>query len=163
MAAITGVSPLDSGVQATFDLVRQSLPAVESPEAVLASHQTAVAQLAIEYCNALVESTTLRTNVWGAGFDFTADVVTAFPGPGQNPDPLYDPLLDRLLGAIATPIDTQPDRADVKFELDQLVYGIALDASRPGLAFGGGDQVRTRTIAKSVCSAVVGSAAMLLQ
>ncbi|MGW8369682.1 MAG: LamG domain-containing protein, partial [Gammaproteobacteria bacterium] len=57
MATITGVSPLQVDVEGTYDLVRQSLPAVATIEAVLASHQVAVAQLAIEYCNAAVDDT----------------------------------------------------------------------------------------------------------
>jgi Concanavalin A-like lectin/glucanases superfamily len=161
MASITGVSPLEPSVQNTFNTVRQSLPTVETPAAFLASHQVAIAQLAIEYCNALVESSTLRAQVWPS-FDFTQTVAAAFPGPGQAIDPLYDPLVDRVLGLTAQ-IDSQPDRGAVKAELDQLVYGIGTDPTRNGLAFGGGDQVRTRTIAKSVCSAVVGSAAAVVQ
>lgn len=163
MAEITGVSPLDVGVQSTFNTVRQSMPTVETAEAFLASHQVAIAQLAIEYCNALVESPALRAGVWPV-FNFNNIVAVAFPGPGQNPDPLYDPLLDRVLGLTAQ-IDSQPDRAAVKAELDGLVYGIPSDAlaPRPGLAAGGGDAARTQTIAKAVCAAVVGSGALVVQ
>ena len=56
MAAVTGVSPNTAAVKSTFVGIRQSLPAVDSIEAFLASHQTAIAQLAIQYCDALVES-----------------------------------------------------------------------------------------------------------
>ncbi|MDH5255003.1 MAG: LamG domain-containing protein, partial [Gammaproteobacteria bacterium] len=60
MATITGVSPNQPAVKATYALVRQQLPAVVDLGAVLASHQVGIAQLAIEYCNALVEDNTLR-------------------------------------------------------------------------------------------------------
>ncbi len=53
MAEITGVSQNEPGVRATFDEVRQSLPAIASIEAYVSSHQAAIAQLAIEYCHAL--------------------------------------------------------------------------------------------------------------
>ena len=56
MAAVTGVSPNTTAVKTTFTNIRQSLPAVDSIEAFLSSHQTAIAQLAIQYCDALVES-----------------------------------------------------------------------------------------------------------
>src|SRR5690606_35726485 len=50
-AAITGVDPNDPNVRTTYETVRQSLPAVATLEAELESHQVAIAQLAIEYCN----------------------------------------------------------------------------------------------------------------
>jgi hypothetical protein len=83
----------------------------------------------------------------------------AFPG-SQNA--LFDPLLNRVLGT--TQIETQPARAAVVAELDQLVNGIPGDATRPGLAnTGANDAQRTEDIGKAVCSAVLGGAAMLVQ
>lgn len=160
MAAITSVSQLDGNVQATFDLVRQSLPAIPSLEAVLGSHQVAVAQLAIEYCNALIEDSTLRQSMFPS-FNFSANASTAFPG---NQMALIDPLLDRVLGA--TQIETQPERALVVTELDEMINGIPGDATRPGLVNNAAypnNAERTEDIAKGVCSAVLGSAAMLVQ
>jgi mono/diheme cytochrome c family protein len=162
LASITGVDPLEPNVLGTFENVRQSLPATETAESFLASHQVAIAQLAIEYCNALIEDSVLRADLFPA-FPFTSSVGIAFPGPGPTEDALIDPLLDRILGATAAPIATQPDRVVVKDELGELIHGIPLDPTRPGLAAGGGDETRTRAIAKSVCAAVLGSAAMLVQ
>jgi mono/diheme cytochrome c family protein len=161
MAKITGVSPLDPNVQATFDTVRQSLPAVEQIETAVASHQVAIAQLAIEYCNALMDNESLR-NATFPGFPFGQPPSMAFPG---SEDLLFDPLFDRMLGE-TQPIGTQPDRATVRTELDQMINGIPSDETRPGLAHTPGapdDAARTLTIAKSVCSAMLGSAAMLIQ
>ena len=62
------VSALDVDVDSTFDLVRQSLPAIPTLEAVLASHQVAIAQLAIEYCNAAVDTVAVRNALWGGSF-----------------------------------------------------------------------------------------------
>ena len=42
-------------VDETYQELRQSLPAVEDIEAFLSSHQVAIAQLAIQYCDAAVE------------------------------------------------------------------------------------------------------------
>ena len=85
MAAITGVSPNDSAVAATFNVVRQSLPATENVEAVLASHQVSIAQLAIEYCNALMENrgTQPRETVF-AGFNFDAAAVRGVSGAANR-------------------------------------------------------------------------------
>jgi mono/diheme cytochrome c family protein len=163
MAAITGVSPLDAGVQGTYTTIKQSLPTVETAEAFLSSHQVAIAQLAIEYCSALIDDTTLRSTTF-PGFPFTSTVAAAYPG---SQDLLLDPLLDRVLGTITNDIGSQPDRVAVKTELSELINGLppARDPNgiRLGLANGGGSEVRTRTIAKATCSALLGSAAMLVQ
>jgi hypothetical protein len=161
MAALTGVSQLDSSVSTTFGTIRQSLPADSDIKAVLASHQVAIAQLAIGYCDALMENrnTTIPRDVMFAGFNFGAAPATAFAGENL----LFDPLLNRVLGN--TQLASQPDKNTVRTELHQLVNGIPGDATRPGLLNTAGvtnDAARTRNIAKAVCSAVIGSAAMLV-
>ena len=160
MAEITGVSQNDPGVVATVDEVRQSLPAVPTLEAYLSSHQAAIGQLAVEYCHALMESSALRGAMF-QGFDFNAAPAAAF----ANENALFDPLLNRVLGV--TQLAHQPDKNLARTELSELVHG-AGDPARPGLlnaipAGEGNDSARTRNIAKGVCAAVLGSAAMLIQ
>jgi hypothetical protein len=159
MSVITGVSQLDPGVRATFDEVRQSLPAIESIEAFLSSHQSSIAQLAIEYCNAMVNEEVANPTRFPA-FPFTSGTATAWPGAGATENAFIDPLLDRVLGA--TPVASQPDRTTVKAELTALVHGG--HAPRPGLVnMGATDAARTQSIAKAVCAAAVGNAAALIQ
>jgi hypothetical protein len=161
MAEVTGVSQLETNVSNTFDVIRQSLPAVPTIEAVLASHQVAIAQLAIEYCNAVVENQTARNALWGGSFNNWNTPPSGQAAGWQNA--LADPLLDRLIGNV-TQIQTQPDRALIEAEMDQLVNGIAGDSSRNGLAATNSNSVqRTSDIAKSVCSAILGSATMLVK
>ncbi len=151
MAAITGVSPNQPAVKATYALVRQQLPAVVDLNAVLASHQVGIAQLAIEYCNALVEDSTLRTSLWG-GFNFGAPANTAFD-TGPERDQIFVPLLTR---AMNTNVMTQPDEAAVRMELDNLTTDLA--------SCGGACAAdRTRTIVKAACAATIGSAVTLVQ
>jgi hypothetical protein len=167
MAAITNVSENtgavgagDLGVQATFGGIRQSLPAIPDIQAVLASHQVAIAQLAIEFCNALIEDPTKRGAMF-PGFDFTAVPSTVYPA---SENLLFNPLLDRMLGV--TQLASQPDKNVVRTELHNMVNGYPGDPTRVGLLNSAGvtnDQVRTRAIAKAVCSSVVGSAPMLVQ
>jgi hypothetical protein len=159
LAAITGVSPATPAIVSTYDQIRQSLPTVENLEAFLSSHQMAIAQLSIQYCGALIDNTSLRASTF-PGFPFDSNVATAFPA---SQDLLLDPLLDRVLGTTVNFINAQNDRTAAKTELEQLINGIPGDASRPGLAFGGGTATRTQTIAKATCAAMLGSAAMLVQ
>ncbi len=161
LAALTGVSQLDSSVANTVATVRQSLPADSDIKAVLASHQVAIAQLAIGYCDALMENrnTTIPRDTMFVGFNFGAAPATAFASENL----LFDPLLNRVLGN--TQLASQPDKNAVRTELHQLVNGIPGDGTRPGLLNSPGvvnDAARTRNIAKAVCSAVIGSAAMLV-
>ncbi len=155
MSAITSVSPEEMNVDMTFQSLRQSLPTIESPEAFLSSHQVAIAQLAIEYCNALIEDRgAISAAAYFPGFNFGAAPATAF----ANRDALITPLIDNAMGIA---IQTQPDFVDVR---DELGY-VAFDGTRPDnlidrLISGGTD---TRSIAKGTCAAVIGSAVTLVQ
>ncbi len=150
MAALTGVSPTDSNVKATFDTIKQQLPTVENIEGFMSAHQVAVAQLAIEYCNALADDTTLRAAYFPT-LDFSASASTAFAdSTGRNR--LIDPLLTRMLGSN---IATQPDSTAVRTELDSLIVKLTPCSGSCGS--------RTVTVTKAACAATLGSAAMLLQ
>ena len=67
-----------------------------------------------------------------------------------------------MLGTVAAPIGSAPDRAAVKAELTALVHGAN---GRPGLANMGPtfDAARTQAIAKGVCAAAIGNGAALVQ
>ena len=67
--AVTGVDPNQQDVNMTYQELRQSLPAVEDLDTFLSSHQVAIAQLAIQYCDALIGDTG-TTNPYFPGFDF---------------------------------------------------------------------------------------------
>jgi hypothetical protein len=166
IAALTGVSQNDAGVRAAVDEVRQSLPAVPSLEAYLASHQAAIGQLAIEYCHALIENPTLRASTF-PGFNFATTPAAAF----ANENALFDPLLNRVLGV--TQLAHQPDKNAARAELSRMVNGYPDDPTLPGVVRAGllntlppgqtNDEQRTRAIAKAVCATVVGGAPMLVQ
>ena len=155
MSAVTGVSPQDTAVDMVFQSLRQSMPAIEAPNAFLSSHQVAIAQLAIEYCNALVEDRgTISRAAYFPGFNFGAAPATAY----ANRDALITPLVDNMMGIA---IQTQPDFVTVRDEL-----GFApIAGAYPGdlidrLIAGGTD---TASIAKGACAAVLGSAVTLIQ
>jgi hypothetical protein len=160
MAAITGVSQNEPGVVAAFNEVRQSMPAIPTLEAYASANQAAISQLAIEYCYWLVETPAYRNALFQNLFDFNALPGVAF----ANQNALFNPLLDRVLGA--TQLAHQPDKAAALAELDDLVNGHPSDPARPGLLNVPGapnTAARTRNIAAAVCASVVGSAAMLVQ
>ncbi|MGS2723071.1 LamG domain-containing protein [Porticoccus sp. GXU_MW_L64] len=147
MAAATGVSATQTDVQNTFNTVRQQLPTVESINGFLSAHQMGVTQLAIEYCNALVEDTGLRGSYF-TGVNFGEAAATAFDTQGER-DLVITPLLNNIVG---TNLATQPADAPMRSELNSL---IATMTANPATG--------TDTVVKATCAAVLASATMLIQ
>ncbi|MGD9726987.1 MAG: LamG domain-containing protein [Gammaproteobacteria bacterium] len=158
MAAVTHVSPTQSDVANTFETVKQQLPTVENIEGFLSAHQMAVSQLAIQYCGALVDNQGMvNRTIYFPGFNFGASAATAFDSSTKR-DQILDPLLDEMIG---TGLASQPDTADIKGELNDLVDRLTACAT-------GGSPTcnttgRTGDIVKASCAAVLGSAVMLVQ
>jgi hypothetical protein len=154
----------------TFQELRQSLPAVEGLNTFLSSHQVAIAQLAIQYCDAMIGTAgnpgpnlaaLFPAFTWNNGSEFST-----------NRDAFVNPLIDRIMG---TNIGTQPVRSEVYLELAQYQdltanpidpdEGYRVSTDRPDnlvdrLVAGGSD---TRSIAKGVCAAMLGNAVTLVQ
>jgi hypothetical protein len=157
MAAVTTVDPETQAVDMTFQSLRQSLPAVESPESFLSSHQVAIAQMAIEYCNALVNDSALAA-AYFPGFNFGAPKATAYAG--SNRDLIIDPLIDNAMGQF---IQTQPDFTALKDELGYLPPIGAHPGNLIDRLLNSADNPNTGAIAKAVCATVVGSAVTTIQ
>lgn len=153
MAAVTGVDPETPAVDMTFQNLRQSLPTTANPQAFLSSHQVAIAQLAIEYCNALVDGPTAGT--FFNGFNFNQAPATAYAGAAR--DQVIDPLIDNFMGIA---IQTQPDFVDVRDELGYVSTGPDNLIDR---LIASPDNPSTAAIAKGACAAVLGSGVMLVQ
>jgi len=143
MSELTGVSP--TTVSATYDILRQQLPAVEAIDSFLSAHQMAIAQLSIEYCSAMVDDTTLSNSFFGALDMNNLDTT-------QVTDALYNNLVVHDQAGDA--LTSAPDKADVVTELSNL-YGT--------ICSGGCNATTNPGAVKSMCAAVLGSAAMLLQ
>jgi hypothetical protein len=151
MAVVTTVPATTPSVATKFATIRQQLPAVENIDGFVSAHQMAVTQLAIQYCDALVEDSTLRTNYF-PGFNFGAAANVAFDTPAER-DQVFDPLLANMVGST---LASQPSDASIKSELDDLVTRLT--------ACGGGCAAdRTETVVKASCAAVLGSAVTLVQ
>ncbi|MCP5089942.1 MAG: LamG domain-containing protein [Gammaproteobacteria bacterium] len=163
-AAITGVDPTTPAVDMTFQALRQSLPAIEDINTFLSSHQVAIAQLAIQYCDAAIGTNASpnpdAATYWPA-FNFDQAASTAFSI--ANRGNFVDPLIAHAVGQTPTgaQIATQPSYAVVYDE----VASFQAASGRPDnlidrLLAGPSD---TRAIAKGVCASVLGSAATLVQ
>ena len=163
MAVITTVDPEEPYVDRTFQNLRQSLPAIESPQAFLSSHQVAIAQMAIEYCNALVNDGPKASAYFG-GFDFDLSATQAF-GTRLSPNTvarnlIIQSVVDRAMGVAVL---TQPDYMEVR---DELGFVGPL-GGHPGNLIDrllvSPDNPNTRSIVKAVCAAAIGSAVTTIQ
>jgi hypothetical protein len=149
MSELTGVAPTQPGVAATYAQVKQALPTIENIDTFVSAHPVAIAQLAIQYCDALVEDTGARATYF-PGFNFGAAPATAFNAAGRVV------VLDALVGRMmAQNVATEPAATEVRAEIDNLITRLA--------ACGGSCPAgRTGTIVKASCAALLGSAVTLV-
>lgn len=160
-STVTGVNRTSfPNVDMTFQELRQSLPAVEDINTFLSSHQVAIAQLAIAYCDAMIGSNASPNPTAATrfpGFQFGAAPGVAFAA-GTERDKFVVPLINSIMG---TGLASQPAYADVYAELATFTA----TGDRPNnlitrLVAGGSD---TRAISKGVCAAMLGNATTLIQ
>lgn len=150
MADVTGVDPLTPAVEAAYLDLEQQLPGEQDLRSFVSSHQVGIAKLALEYCDALVETPAPRDAFFGTGFSFDFEPVTAF----AQRNVVFDALYDRMIG---TTLGSQPLRSDVQAELDTLVDTLLADCLLTTC-----DAERTQTIVKATCAAVLSSAAVTI-
>ncbi len=152
-------------VDETYQELRQSLPAVEDINTFLSSHQVAIAQLAIQYCDAAIGSNASPNpdaeNVIWTSFNFDLPAATAFSLGSR--DNFVDPLIERAVGQTFAGVQllSQPTYTQVHEEIAAFTAaGNRPDNLIDRLLAGPSD---TRAIAKGVCASVLGSAATLVQ
>ncbi len=165
MSNLTGVNPATtasiSGPNGTYTVYKQQFPSVENIMTYLPSHQMAISQLAMTYCDELVRNQgTIPRASYFSGFDFTATAGSAFDTNGRNQ--IINPLLERMMnvypGNPGNNLATQPLESDARAELNNLIItlvntcGAACDT-----------QARTEQVVKATCAAMLGTAVMLVQ
>ncbi len=153
MASVTGVSPNNGAVRATFDELTQQLPGTTDVRTFSSAHQVAMAKLSLEYCDQLVETNGLRNAFFDTTpqFAFGQPPTVALATPADR-DLLFDPLVDGILGVN---VANQPSRAEVRPILDALVDQLLVECATEAC---GAD--KTRTVAKATCAAVLSNAAV---
>ncbi|PKG98442.1 LamG domain-containing protein [Paraglaciecola sp. MB-3u-78] len=152
MSAVTTVPMNNSAVKTAFEKLKQQLPSVTNMDGFLASNQMAVTQMAIKYCDQLVETQNLRENYF-TGFDFSQNASSAFTT--QDRHLILTPLTTNMLG---TSLSDQPNDTDVIDELDNLITRLT-DCSGDKVC----DANYTKTVVKAVCAGALGSAAITMQ
>ena len=153
MASLTGVDPNSANVRDAFAELEQQLPGTFDLRTFSSSQQVGIAKLALEYCDAMVESSALRTAFFGTtpAFQFDQPVTTAFSDQTKR-DLVIDRLVDRMLNAN---IAYQPTRDELRPALNDLITELTAGCTPTTC-----DATRTRNVVKGVCAAVLSSAAV---
>ena len=144
-------------VSDVFSSLRGQLPAVEDFPAYLASHQTAVSQLAIAYCSALMQNTSLRHAFFTANND-----PTNFRADWQNN--FVNPMVAKFMGGGG--LSSAPSNAQIGTELFNLITHAGDSTRHAGICAAGactGNDARTLNAATAACAAGLANAALTLQ
>ncbi len=160
MAAVTGVDPMTTAVNSTYLDLEQQLPSTNDLRSFVSANQVGIAKLGTEYCDAIVEDTSLgglRETFFdgAAGFGWTDVPATAFADPGDV-DLVTDPILDKIIGAgLRGTVGGNPARGEAEAVLDLLVTDLL--GSCGGLNQPVCDDAYTRAMVKGLCAAAVAS------
>jgi Concanavalin A-like lectin/glucanases superfamily len=149
---LTGIAITNATVAATFANVKQQLPAVESIDSFLASNQTGIAQLAIAYCSAMVDSDPARVAFFGQNISPNGGSGVFANGAAQ--DPVVFAIRDKVINSSLL---SQPSGPVVESAIRKLLNTIANNPDSQANPKGAGNAM------KAACGAALGSAATTLQ
>ncbi len=156
-ATITGESPGLTAINATYQTVEQQLPTVPNIQGFLPSQEIGISQLAIQYCNALVNDPK-QEPAFFPGLNLNQTPAQAF-GTNAGMDLVITPLINSP--AVGTGLASQPTDAQIRTELYSLITQLVnCNASDPTCVQ---TPTRTQTITKAVCATVLGSATTLIK
>jgi hypothetical protein len=147
MSKLTTVPATNPSVNTTYLSVETSLPTVYNIQSVSSGAQIASAQLAMQYCQALVNDPTLGPAFF-PGMTFTAPPSAAF-GSTAGMDLVVQPLINNLIGGN---LASQPSSTAVSSELYTLISNLS------GCGGGACPTGRTATVSMAACTAVLSSA-----
>jgi cytochrome c553 len=173
-SSITGVPQTNARVTGTYALVKQALPAIEKFGTFGPSQQTAIAQLAMQYCNVMVDDPTLRAAFF-PGLDGTGTGTAVFGGPtgssgNANRALLINALINKTIGVETHQFQVTAD--EIREELNLGFPSPTTDDPgyvQPGLINRlvggptGASPTGGRTVMKAACGAVLGSGVTLIQ
>ncbi len=111
LSLITGVSAdRTRACAAPTTLVKQALPSIEKFGAFGPSQQTGLAQLAIQYCNVMVDTPALRTAFFGGSLNPSSTATATFGSAGSPNAANRDLVIDALLTkGVNTGLEWNPD------------------------------------------------------
>lgn len=148
MVEVTGVDPVAAGIDDVYISLQEQLPPSYDVRAFSSANQVGIAKLALEYCDELVENGN-RAALF-PDFDFSQNAVDGFDTQLER-DQVIQPLIQVAVGENLT---SQPTSAELTPILNTLIADLTT-----GCTVATCTAERTEDVVKSVCAAVLGSAA----
>jgi Concanavalin A-like lectin/glucanases superfamily len=145
LSVLTGVPSTEPDVNATYLAVQQQLPATPTIESFNSANQVGVAQIAIQYCNAMVNNPTYAAAV------LPGITINASTYPGSTAA-VSSALAARVLGSGLT---HQPSPSTVTTELGNLISNLCSTSACNTVA-------RAQAVTAAACATAFGSADMLI-
>jgi hypothetical protein len=145
LSQLTGVPTTNAVVNATYLAVQQQLPATPTLEGFSSANQVGIAQLAIQYCNVMVNTPAYASQVL-PGVAINASLYPAGAGT------VTSLLAARVLGS---GLHSQPAASTVTTELGNLITNLC--TTTPCTT-----TVRAQAVTAAVCATAFGSADMLI-
>ena len=181
MSVVTGIATTNAAVETLYNTYKQQFPSVENISAFLPSHQMAIAQLAMTYCDQLVTQDIALNNAsaqYFTDFNFGATAASAFDSASQ--DQILEPLLERLAnldgGTQTNNLSTIPDYAEIKSALGgagtdtqtldtgtRTLNYTSLVSTMQNNCISCDTTDRTKEIVTAMCAATLGSSLAIIQ
>ena len=170
LSQLTGVPTTNATVNATYLAVQQQLPANPTLEGFSSTNQVGVAQLAIQYCNVMVNTPTLAAQMF-PGVSLTAGLFATQAGIDSVTGPLAakvvgngtlqsQPAATTMTGPYVAP--TAPGNGTG--ELDGLISNLCATTActATGTTTTAAATARVQAVTAAACAAAFGSADMLI-
>jgi len=151
LSALTGVATTDPNVVSTYQAVQQQLPPNPTLEGFSSSNQVGVAQLAVQYCNEMVNSPTLLAQML-PGVSLNAGLFSTQGG--------IDSVTGPLAAKVLTSGSHQPAASTLSGptgELDNLIVNLCSTSGAPCTT-----AARVQAVTAAACATAFGSADMLI-
>jgi hypothetical protein len=163
---LTGVATSNPSVVSTYQNVQQQLPAVNTLEAYSSAAQVGVAQLAVQYCNQVMSTPSLTTQLFpGVTFDgstYSSVTATSANAAGvmqySSSGPAAQVVADLAKLSVGSGTLThQPAPSTVTTELTNLIGNLCIGATPCN-----GNAARVSAVTVGICAAALGNADVLI-
>jgi Concanavalin A-like lectin/glucanases superfamily len=150
LSVLTAVPTTDPNANATYLAVQQQLPPTPTIEGFSSANQVGVAQLAIQYCNVMVNNPTYLAKVL-PGVTLSASQYSSQAGI----DAVTGPLAARVLGSGLHSMPAASTMTGSTGELDKLITSLCTTSACNNLA-------RVQAVTAAACATAFGNANMLI-
>jgi Concanavalin A-like lectin/glucanases superfamily len=150
LSVLTGVPTTDPNVSAVYQAVQQQLPATPTLEAFSSANQVGIAQLAVQYCNVMVNTPSYLASVM-PGVTLSASQYSSQAGIDQ----VTAPLAARVLGGGVKSVPPASTMTGASGELDKLITNLCTATACNSVA-------RVQAVTAAACATAFGNANMLI-